>query len=81
MHVDYYQAPSVKELFRQLFILTAPSCYILEAVKYALTFGNGTQVGEGSARITRQSQNLRLQFNRLRKSDKGVSHDGAEFFN
>ena len=78
---DHFQPPSCKPLFRDLNLLTAPSCYIFDSIKCFLTNGNGILVKEASAYETRNADDYRLPKVRLEKSKQDVLYAGASFFN
>ena len=78
---DHFQPPSCRQLFRDLRVLTAPSCYIFEAVKFFISHGDGHLLGEGGTYYTRSHANFHVPRTRLRKSDEDVFQQGATFFN
>lgn len=72
----------VREFFTQLNILTLPSQYILECLVYAhenaLNYGTALQVHQHD---TRNKNDLRVQFLRLRTSWNATLHYAPVFFN
>ena len=78
---DHYQPVSCRPIFKEHMILTAPACYIYEAIRFFEKNGGGITVGEASAYNTRNAKDLRLPKVRLEKSKQDVLYAGALFFN
>ena len=77
----HFQPPSCRNLFKKAKILTAPSCYILEAICYFIKNGEGRLVGEVSQCNTRQAKEYYIPGTRLKKSEQNVKRCGASFYN
>lgn len=72
---------SCKTVFTRLGLLTLPSLYIFEFIKFVIQSGSGNSVAKVTGRATRQVADFYVPTCRLEKSKSNVNYAGLHLFN